>query len=86
MVMQHHHPIDRLANVNGIVTGLALWPQLIKALVTHSTEDLSLWAFAIIFINSVVWTAYAWHRSLTPLKVSSILNLVASGVIIGMVL
>jgi uncharacterized protein with PQ loop repeat len=79
------HPIDRLANANGIITGLALWPQLIKALISGSTGDLSFWAFSIIFLNSAVWTAYAWHRSLTPLKISSVLNLIASGFIIALI-
>lgn len=76
--MRHDHIIDRLAQVNGFVTGVALYPQLIRAAVTGAIEGLSTTAFAIIFINSIVWIAYARHRHIAPLVVASVLNGIAA--------
>ncbi len=76
------HFIDRLAKINGVLTGLALYLQIIHAVAIQSTEGLSTTAFALIFINSLVWIAYARHRRLMPLLVSSSLNVVASAVLV----
>lgn len=75
------HFIDQLAKVNGIVTGVALYPQLIRAILTDITQGLSTTAFAIIFINSVVWVAYARHRHITPLTIASVLNGIAAAIL-----
>ena len=72
------HFIDQLAKINGVLTGIALYPQLIRAMATGATEGLSTTAFAIIFINSIVWVAYARHRHITPLAVASVLNGIAA--------
>jgi len=85
-VTSHHHPIDRIANLNGVLTGLALWPQAFKALLSGSTGDLSVLAFAVIFLNSAGWLTYAFHRGLRPLKISSSMNLVASATLIALIL
>jgi uncharacterized protein with PQ loop repeat len=82
----HNHTVDQLANVNGIVTGLALYPQLIRALITGRVQDLSSLAFGLILINSIIWVVYAVHRRIRPLVVSSFLNIIASGAIIALIL
>jgi uncharacterized protein with PQ loop repeat len=85
-VTSHHHLIDRIANWNGVLTGLALWPQALKALLSQSTDDLSVLAFGVIFLNSAVWLTFASHRGLRPLKISSSLNLLASATLITIIL
>lgn len=86
MLRHRQHLIDRIANWNGIFTGLALWPQAMKAFVSASTEDLSIVAFLIILVNSAIWLMYAMHRNLRPLKISSSLNIIASVIIVGFIL
>jgi uncharacterized protein with PQ loop repeat len=75
---RHEHNIDRLAKLNGVVSGIALYPQLIRTIWTGSTESLSFTAFGLIFLNSVIWVAYARHRGILPLLISSVLNTIAA--------
>ena len=74
----HSHPIDRLADVNSIVSGIALYPQLFKIIFDDSIIGLSYVTFLIIAINSLVWIAYGYHRRSMPLLISSLLNLISS--------
>lgn len=74
----HTHWIDRIAILNGFVSGVALWPQVVETLYTQITAGLSVWALFIIFINSLVWVVYAVHRRLISLAIASILNVFAS--------
>lgn len=77
----HHHFIDKLAFANGIISGIALYPQVWKLFVSGSTAGISLVSFSIIFLNSLVWLMYAVHRELVSLAIASILNTVASGIL-----
>lgn len=86
MTSHKRHLVDRVANWNGVLTGLALWPQAIKALFSHSIGDLSALAFAVIFLNSAVWLLYSQHRGLRPLRISSSMNLCASALILFLIL
>lgn len=80
---KHHHPIDRLAQVNALVSGVALYPQLFKVLFTGNVTGFSLLTYALIVLNSLIWIIYALHRKLLPLLISSILNLLAGfGIIV----
>lgn len=74
----HHHPIDILGELNGIISGITLFPQLYKAITSASLEGLSITTFVLIFLNSAVWIAYALHRKLSALFISSCLNAAAS--------
>jgi len=82
----HHHFIDRLAFVNGIISGIALYPQVWAVLTTDSVAGISLSTFILIFLNSLVWLAYAIHRGLLSLGIASIFNLIASGILICAIL
>lgn len=82
----HDHPIDRLAEINGLVSGIALFPQVAKTVSTWSAADLCPWTFGLILANSSVWIAYAVHRRMAPLFVASVLNAAASGVLLGFAL
>lgn len=81
----HHHLIDKLAVFNGIISGVALYPQVYSVIVSGSTVGISLSTFLIIFLNSIVWLLYAIHRSLFSLAVASLLNTIASGILIVLI-
>lgn len=78
----HHHFIDRLAFFNGVVSGIALYPQVWVVLRDGSVEGVSLLTFMIILLNSLVWVIYAVHRGLISLGLASILNTIASAILI----
>jgi len=79
--MEHtrFHLIDKIAFINGLVTGVALYPQLIKVLFLKSTGDLSMLTFGVITLNSIVWIFYGIHRTAIPLVIASVLNAIAAG-------
>ncbi|MBU1034528.1 hypothetical protein KKF59_00155 [Patescibacteria group bacterium] len=81
----HHHPIDRIANINSLVTGIALYPQLFKIIYSHSIGDLSMATFLIIFLTNIIWHFYGWHRRTLPVIFSSALNLLASCAILFLI-
>lgn len=82
----HNHLIDKLAFFNGIVSGIALYPQVYVVLTTGSAEGISLTTFIMILVNSIVWLAYAFHRGLISLGIASLLNAVASGILVAVAL
>jgi uncharacterized protein with PQ loop repeat len=80
---EHRHTIDKLAEINGVVTGIALYPQVFKALTsTIAIQQLSLMTFLLILVNSFVWIIYGIHRGLTALIIASVLNLIASLILV----
>ncbi len=78
----HNHLIDRLALANGFISGVALYPQVWVVLSSGSTVGVSLPTFLLILFNSVVWLLYAIHRGLISLGIASVLNIVASSILI----
>lgn len=74
----HMHWIDKLAILNGFVSGAALWPQIFKIIFIQSTYGVSAWTMLIIFLNSLVWLMYALHRGLISLGIASFFNASAS--------
>ena len=83
----HHHWIDKVAFLNAIVGAIALYPQLYNLMTSNvRTENLSILSFSLIFLNSIVWLLYGIHRKISPLVISSVLNVVASGLILYLIL
>lgn len=78
----HIHLIDKLAFFNGLVSGIALYPQLFTLLVYGGKESVSVVTYSLIFSNSVVWVFYAMHRSLLSLFIASALNALAAALIL----
>ncbi len=78
----HRHLVDRLAFVNGLVSGIALYPQVWSVFVNGSASGLSLVTYTLILLNSIVWVLYAIHRGLLSLGIASLLNTVASAMLI----
>lgn len=81
----HNHFIDKLAFANSLVSGLALYPQVWTVLSSGLTEGVSLFTFALILLNSLVWLMYAIHRGLLSLGIASVLNTLASAILIVVV-
>ena len=79
---KHKHPIDRIAKINAIVSGIALFPQLVKVSCTGDVAGFSSLTYLLIALNSLVWIFYAVHRKLFPLVLSSALNLIAASCIL----
>lgn len=82
-VVIHHHFIDKLAIGAGVLSGVALYPQVIYITTQESIVGVSLTTYAIIFLNSFVWLAYSIHRGLFSLGFASILNIIASGIVLA---
>ncbi len=78
----HHHFIDKLALLNGFVSGIALFPQVWSVLVSGSSAGISLPTYLLILFNSIVWLFYAMHRRLFSVGISSVFNIVASGILV----
>ena len=82
---KHKHPLDKIAEINGLLSGVALYPQVIKALISKSVSGLSVYTFLFIFMSSIIWIFYARHRSVPQVLVSSFLNCIAAGLLIGFI-
>lgn len=82
----HHHLIDRLALANGFVSGVALYPQVWTVFSSGSTTGVSLPTFLLILLNSIVWLLYALHRGLISLGIASVLNILASIILVYAIL
>lgn len=78
----HLHFIDRVAFFNGLISGLALLPQALKVLMNRSVADVSFISVVLIFLNSIVWLLYAFHRSLVSVAISALLNILST-IILG---
>jgi uncharacterized protein with PQ loop repeat len=85
-VARHNHPLDLLAEANGLLSGIALYPQLFKVIQTQNVGNLAASTFFIMFVNNMIWHAYAWHRRALPIIISSILNMIAAGALVVLIL
>jgi uncharacterized protein with PQ loop repeat len=83
---KHTHPIDHLAEANGLLSGIALYPQLFKVITTGETRALAPTTYLIFFVANIVWIIYGIHRRALPVLISSALNLIASGALLGLFL
>jgi len=79
----HNHIIDKLALAAAVFSGLALYPQVVTITLQGSTTGVSAITYAVIFVNSFVWLAYALHRGLLTVGIASVLNLIASGIVLS---
>lgn len=70
----HHHLIDKLSVLNGVVTGLALYPQIYLILVSHVENTLSPMTLWLLVVNNIVWILYGAHRSIVSITVAGFLS------------
>lgn len=75
---RHKHFVDYLAEVNSVISAIALFPQLFALLGGRSAVGLSSLSFFLIALNSCVWLVYGIHRRTPPLIISSVCNSLAS--------
>jgi uncharacterized protein with PQ loop repeat len=80
--LSHHHFIDKLAVVNGAVSGLALYPQIYLILAAHTANTLSPLTLWVILGNNIVWTMYGVHRSLASVAIAGVLSGFASAILL----
>ncbi len=78
----HNHLIDKLAVFTGTISAIALLPQVWLILGATSFEYFSPITLVVIFLNSIVWLAYAIHRQLISLALPSIINILSTGAVV----
>ena len=81
---RHTHLIDKIALLNGIISGITLYPQLYKAFALENISGLSKTTHLLILLNSFVWVIYALHRQLISLLIASLLNMIAALLILSL--
>lgn len=81
----HNHFIDKLANINAVLSALALYPQVYTTISTGDINGVSASSFSIIFVNSVIWALYAAHRKAMPLLIASSINALAAAIIMAVI-
>lgn len=64
--------------VAGILTSIAAVPQVVKAVRTGNTRDLSLWQPALLTVGVALWLVYGVQIGDVPLMVMNILPLGAN--------
>lgn len=74
----HTHVIDKIAFINGLIAGIALYPQIFEIVYNGANNDFSTLSLGIITLNGLVWIVYALHRKLISLFIASLLNTIAS--------
>lgn len=74
----HHHVIDKVAVINGVVSGIALYPQVWHIMRSRDFASVSQISALIILGNNVVWALYAFHRGLISLFIAALLNMLAA--------
>ncbi|GEM_PF-1166114 len=83
-LVKHNHPIDQLTVGASLLSGVALYPQVFKALATREVAGLSPTTFFIMVITNTIWVAYGIHRKSLPLVISGVLNFIAAALILGL--
>jgi hypothetical protein len=78
----HTHFIDRLAVLNGFVSGLALYPYIYAVLFQGIENNLSALTLVIILLNNLVWFAYAIHRLLVSVAIAAAFSAIAAGILL----
>lgn len=51
--------IDTIGYIAGFLTTICLIPQLIKIIVTKSSNDISITTFIILLLGQILWSVYA---------------------------
>ncbi len=69
--------MDKIAEANAVISGLAFYPQLFRVIQTHSTAGLSITTVAIVCGTNIIWGIYGLHRKDIAIILSSTLVLLA---------
>lgn len=74
---EHHHFIDKIGTLNGVVSGFVLFPQIFVILFFGVPNNLTLLMILLTVFNNVIWFLYGYHRSILPTMIAAALNVVA---------
>ncbi len=66
----------------GFLTTVSMLPQLIKALRTRNTRDLSLGMLSILFLGIILWMGYGLMKNDLPLILANATSLVLVGPVV----
>lgn len=58
-IIDNHLIIDIIGYMAGFLTTICLIPQLIKIIITKSTNDISLSTFIVLLLGQILWITYA---------------------------
>lgn len=58
-IIDNHLTIDIIGYMAGFLTTICLIPQLIKIIITKSTNDISLSTFIVLLLGQILWITYA---------------------------
>ncbi len=74
---EHHHFIDKIGTLNGVVSGLFLYPQIFVILFWGVPNNLTPLMIFLVIFNNIIWFLYGHHRGIMPTMVSAALNVLA---------
>ena len=74
---EHHHFIDKLGTLNGVVTGFVLYPQIAVILFWNVPNNLTLLMVLLTIFTNIIWFTYGHHRGILPTMIAAALNVVA---------
>lgn len=75
-------PTNLLGLVAGTLTTIAFVPQVVKTWRTRSTQDISLWMFALFSFGVLLWLFYGITIGAWPVIIANIVTLVLALVIL----
>jgi MtN3 and saliva related transmembrane protein len=76
--------VELLGYAAGTLTTIAFVPQVLKALKTHSTKDISLGMFVVFTAGVVLWGLYGLVLGSWPIIVANAVTLVLTGTILAL--
>ncbi len=71
-----------LGLIGGTLTTSSFVPQVMKALKTRSTKDVSLWMFIMLSAGILIWIIYGFMIGSLPVIISNIISLFFAGFIL----
>ena len=75
---------DFLGYFAGVLTTVAFLPQVIKALRTRSTKDISLSMWVLLFTGIVCWLIYGFLIGSAPVITANAVTLVLVGTVLAL--
>ena len=79
--------ISMLASVFGIISAVAMFPQVYRIFKRRSAQDISIVSYLFLLITGVIWVLYALEIQSYPLLIPQIIgNIALVLIIIGCIL
>ena len=65
-----------------VIGSMSMVPQVVHVIRTQSAEDLSYTTIVMILVASALWHLYGWFKTDVPLRVSSLITISVSIVLV----